>query len=78
MRRINISRRTNPPNLTHGGIFTCYDNGMIDTFGNCTCVPNTLNTCPVSTSIPKPPQANTGLRMRWTELWREVGDGVTG
>ncbi len=50
-----------PPNLSQGGIFTCYDHAMIDTFGNCTCVPNTLNTCPVSTSIPKPPAPNMGL-----------------
>lgn len=50
-----------PPDLTQGGIYSCYDNGMIDTFGNCLCVPNTLNQCPVSTSIPAPPQANSGL-----------------
>jgi len=50
-----------PPNLIQGGIYTCYDHSMIDQFGNCNCVPNTINTCPVSTSIPKPPQPNTGL-----------------
>ncbi len=38
-------------NLSNGGIFSCFDNGMIDT--SCLCVPNNLNTCPVSTSIPK-------------------------
>jgi len=51
----------NGSNLNNGGIFTCYDHGMIDTFGNCTCVPNTLNTCPVNNAIPKPPQPNQGL-----------------
>jgi hypothetical protein len=48
-------------NLSNGGIFTCYDHGMIDTAGTCTCVPNTLNTCPISTSIPKPPAPNQGV-----------------
>ncbi len=51
--------------LSNGGIFYCYgqspNNSMIDTYGNCNCVPNTLNDCPVSTSVPKPPQNNTGL-----------------
>lgn len=51
--------------LSNGGIYYCYgqypQNSMIDTFGNCTCVPNTLNTCPISTSVPKPPANNPGL-----------------
>jgi hypothetical protein len=51
--------------LSNGGIYYCYGtsphNSMIDTYGNCNCVPNTLNDCPVSTSVPKPPANNTGL-----------------
>jgi hypothetical protein len=51
--------------LSNGGLYYCYgtypQNSMIDTNGNCNCVPNTLNTCPVSTSVPKPPANNTGL-----------------
>ncbi len=51
--------------LSNGGIYDCYgtypQNSMIDTYGNCNCVPNTINTCPVSSSVPKPPVNNTGL-----------------
>lgn len=49
-----------PPNLGQGGIYTCYYPGMIDSAGTCTCVPNTLNNCPISTSVPKPPAPNSG------------------
>ena len=51
--------------LSNGGIYDCYgtypQNSMIDTDGNCNCVPNMMNTCPVSSSVPKPPVNNTGL-----------------
>jgi len=40
--------------------YTCFDGGMIDMFGNCTCVPNNVNTCQVSTSVPKPPVNDPG------------------
>ncbi len=54
--------------LSNGGIYDCYGasphNAMIDTYGNCTCVPNTLNTCPVSSSVPKPPANNPGVCMQ--------------
>ncbi|HLW72335.1 MAG TPA: hypothetical protein VKS22_17150 [Candidatus Binataceae bacterium] len=50
----------NGKDLSGGGLYYCY-NSMIDTFGNCTCVANTISTCPVSTSVPKPPAPNSGL-----------------
>jgi hypothetical protein len=40
--------------------YICFDGAMIDMFGNCTCVPNTLNSCQVHTSVPKPPANDTG------------------
>ena len=39
--------------LNNGGIYACYDSGMLDNAADCLCVPNTMNACPVSTSIPK-------------------------
>ncbi len=51
-----------PPDLTNGGIYSCYDHAMIPSSGgDCTCVPNNANTCPTSTSIPKPPAPNQGV-----------------
>jgi hypothetical protein len=55
------------PCVTSNGIlnlYTCYDHSMIemiDTYGSCTCVPNTVNTCQVNNSVPKPPANDTGL-----------------
>ena len=46
--------------LTNGGIYACYDGGMIDNTNGCVCGPNTNNTCPDSTSIPTNAQ-NFGL-----------------
>ena len=38
--------------LTNGGIYACYDGGMLDNLTDCACTPNTKNRCPDSTSIP--------------------------
>jgi hypothetical protein len=44
--------------------YTCFDGSMIDTFGTCTCVPNTINSCMVNTSVPNPPANDTGTCTR--------------